>query len=89
MNDTITVKKCIKKKNLYIAACMATKGEEVYLKSKAFLAVDKEDAYKVAYMNCHLDYPLEDGFDNHLASVGEIPTTRLRSILFAASAALN
>jgi hypothetical protein len=77
------------KKTLFIAACMATKGEEVFLKSKAFLANSKDDAYKVAYMNCHCDYPLEEGFDNHLASVGEIPAPRLRNILFAANAALN
>jgi len=77
------------KKTFFIAACMATKDEEVYLKSKAFLAKSKDDAYKVAYMNCHSDYPMADGFDNHLASVGEIPATRLRSILYAANAALN
>lgn len=77
------------KKTLFIAACMATKGEEVFLKSKAFLANSKDDAYKVAYMNCHHDYPVEEGFDNHLASVGEIPTQRLRTILYAANAALN
>lgn len=77
------------KKTFYIAACMATKDEEVYLKSKAFLAKSKDDAYKVAYMNCHFDYPVEDGFGNHLASVGEIPATRLRTILYAANAALN
>ena len=77
------------RKTLYIAACMAVLGEQVYLKSQAFLAKNKEEAYKVAYFNCHCDYPVEDGYENHLASVGEIPTVKLRSILLAANAALN
>lgn len=72
------------KKNLWIAACMAVRGDEIHLKSEAFLAKSKADAYNIAYLNCHFEYPPESGFNNHLASVGEVPSEKLRSIMSAA-----
>ncbi len=68
-------------KKLWIAACMAIRGDRVHLKSQAFIAENQAEAYHVAYLNCHFDYPKEDGFYNHLASVGEVPAEKLRSFM--------
>jgi hypothetical protein len=70
-------------KTLWIAALLAIRGQEVHLKTEAYLAEDKKAASLVADHNCQITFPVEDGFSNHMTSVSKIPRERLKAIVSA------
>ncbi len=60
---------------------MAIRGQEVHLKTEAYLAKNKSEAAVAANQSCQFLFPPEEGFFNHLTSVGEVPDDQLKAIV--------
>ncbi len=76
-------------KKLWVVSMLAMRRDELHLRSEALVAKTRADATHAAWQNCFFEYPLEEGFRNHLASVDEVTPEEINFLVSGAADAIG